>query len=108
MNLKQGLLGIPLIVIALIASTPAYGTRWVYLGNNDNTDYYVDVESERIKGSLWAAPIRAEAPDTTYLGEVVVDCSDITYQIQFGNQVYDWQPIEPTSPLSTIVKQVCN
>lgn len=102
--INLGFLGV--LFVALSASV-AQAVRWVYLGSSNGFEYYVDVDREAVQGSYWSAPIRAESNDGTFVGQVMVDCRTLTYKIQLGNQVFDWQPIQSNSPLSTAVDNVC-
>lgn len=97
------------ILLLLFGANAAYALKWVYIGTSGDRvfDYYVDVDREEVSGPLWTAPIRVESNQGTFLGEVTVNCRNRTYYMSLGNQTFGWDPIEPTSPMDTVVKQVC-
>ena len=89
------------------AQTPAQD--WLYIGNNDGYEFYVDVNREIVNGSYWAAPALAIAPERTkMLGKFLIDCSDSTYKTQFANYTSDWSTIGAGSPLAYVAENVCH
>lgn len=87
----------------------AQAIRWVYIGSSDEFAFYVDVDNEKVKGSLWASPIRVDSDSGhRFFGAVVIDCRDITYKMRLEDRDFDWAPIEKGSPLGEVVRRVCN
>lgn len=86
----------------------AQAQNWLYVGNGNGFEYYVDVSREIANGSYWSAPALAIASDNSkLLGKFLIDCSDYTYRAQFANFTSDWSTIGAGSPMAHIAENVC-
>ncbi len=108
MKLRKKVLGIAIFINSLFLANSAYAANWVNIGKDDGDIYYVDVENETTKDSIWKAPVKLIGSDETNFGELNIDCSDYTARLIVSTYDDDWYDITPDSPEDFVGRKVCN
>ncbi len=107
MYLERKVLGIAIIISSFFIGNSAHAANWVNIGKDDGDTYYVDVDNETTKGSLWKAPLKLIGEEDTYFGELNIDCSDYSAQLIVSTYEDDWYDITPNTPEDFVGKKVC-